>query len=90
MKRQILATVATACICAGSAFAAGNGIKAQIASERKGNAKAFEEALAVTESRIWISPNGGQLPYRLHVPETPEPGRTYPHARRGQLGNEQR
>ena len=78
MNRHILATVATACICAGSAFAAGSGIKAQIASERKGNTAAFEAAFAATEAKTWKSPNGGTLPYRLHLPAKPEAGKLYP------------
>ena len=73
-----MAWSATACICAGSAFAAGSGIKAQIASERKGNTAAFEAAFAATEAKTWKSPNGGTLPYRLHLPAKPEAGKLYP------------
>ena len=43
------------------------GVKAQIVSERKGNTKVFEEARAATVAKTWKSPNGGKLPYRLHV-----------------------
>ena len=78
MKRLVLATVAVACIFAVPAFAADDGVKAQIASERKGNAQVFETALAATEAKKWISPTGGTLPYRLHVPAKPEPGKLYP------------
>ena len=35
-------------------------------------------ALAMTESKVWRSPGGGTLPYRLHRPATCEPGRRYP------------
>ena len=82
MKRLLLATVAAACIFAGPALAATggdkSGTKAQIASERKGNTKVFEEARAATEAKTWKSPNGGTLPYRLHLPAKPEPGKLYP------------
>ena len=50
----------------------------QIASERKGSVKVFETALSETEARIWKSPSGGTLPYRLHIPARFEPGRRYP------------
>ena len=63
---------------AGNAGGGKSGIKAQIASERKGNTAAFEAAFAATEAKTWKSPNGGTLPYRLHVPAKPEPGRLYP------------
>ena len=53
-------------------------IKAQIAAERKGDTKVFEEALAATEAKVWNSADGKTLPYRLHVPAKPEPGRMYP------------
>ena len=53
-------------------------VKAQIASERQGKAESFETALAATEAKTWKSPNGGTLPYRLHVPAKPEPGKLYP------------
>ena len=75
MKRLVLATVATACVFAVPAVAADGGVKAQIASERKGNAQVFETALAATEAKTWKSPNGGTLPYRLHVPAKPESGK---------------
>ena len=78
MKRLVLATVAVACIFAVPAFAADDGVKAQIASERKGNALVFETALAATEAKTWKSPNGGTLPYRLHLPAKPEAGKLYP------------
>lgn len=78
MKRLMLATVAAACIFSVPAVAADGGVKAQIASERKGNAQVFETALAATEAKKWRSPNGGTLPYRLHVPAKPEPGKLYP------------
>ena len=82
MKRLLLAIVTAACIFAGPALAATggdkSGTKAQIASERKGNTKVFEEARAATEAKTWKSPNGGTLPYRLHLPAKPEPGKLYP------------
>ena len=53
-------------------------VKAQIASERKGKAESFETARAATEAKTWKSPNGGTLPYRLHVPAKPEAGKLYP------------
>lgn len=59
MKRLVLATVAAACIFAVPAFAADDGVKAQIASERKGKAQVFETALAATEAKKWKSPTGG-------------------------------
>ena len=61
--------VAVAVVAAAStALSAKNaGVKAQIASERKGNTKVFEEARAATVAKTWKSPNGGKLPYRLHV-----------------------
>jgi predicted peptidase len=43
-----------------------------------GNKEAFEAAFAVTTPEIWKSPNGGTLPYRMHIPAKIEPGRTYP------------
>ncbi len=54
------------------------GVKAQIASERKGNTNVFEEARAATVAKTWKSPNGEELPYRLHVPAEPQPGKLYP------------
>jgi len=53
-------------------------VKAQIAAERKGNNAAFELALSITEPKTWKSANGQTLPYRLHVPSAPEPGKLYP------------
>lgn len=38
----------------------------------------FEGALRLTEPKVWISPNGGEIPYRLHVPFSAERGRNYP------------
>ena len=55
-----IAAMAFAAVVASSLLA--EGIKAQIAAERKGNKKVFEEALAATEARIWKSANGGTLP----------------------------
>ncbi len=78
MKRLVLATVTAACIFSVPAAAADGGVKAQIASERKGNAQVFETALAATEAKTWKSPNGGTLPYRLHLPAKPEAGKLYP------------
>ena len=76
-KYMVVAVVAVA--AASTALSAKNaGVKAQIASERKGNAKVFEEACATTEAKTWKSPNGGNLPYRLHVPAKLEPGKLYP------------
>ena len=46
--------------------------------EAKGNDDAFAAACAMTEAKTWKSPNGGTLPYRLHVPSKPEAGRLYP------------
>lgn len=84
MKAQYLISLAVA-VAVGSTFAAApsvnggtSGIKAQIAAERKGNTKVFEEALAATEAKEWKSADGKTLPYRLHVPAKPEPGRLYP------------
>jgi len=48
------------------------------AAERQGNKVAFEAALAATTPEIWKSPNGGTLPYRMHIPGKMETGRTYP------------
>ena len=78
MKRLMLAIVATACFFTESAFAADGGIKAQNVVERKGNTNVFEEVIAATEAKIWKSADGKTLPYRLHVPAKPEPGRLYP------------
>ena len=52
-------------IAAPSANDGASGIKAQIAAERKGSAKVFEEALAATEAKVWKSTDGKTLPYRL-------------------------
>ena len=65
-------------IAAPSANDGASGIKAQIAAERKGSAKVFEEALAATEAKVWKSTDGKTLPYRLHLPAKPERGRLYP------------
>ena len=47
-------------------------------AERVGREESFRAALGATEAKTWESPEGGTLPYRLHVPAKPEPGRLYP------------
>ena len=49
----MLETVAIVCFFAVPAFAADGGIKAQIASERKGSTKVFEEALSPSVGFVW-------------------------------------
>ena len=82
-RREFLGLVACAVGAAATGcatVAAGGevGVKAQIAAERKGCAGVFETALSATEAKVWESPKGGTLPYRLHVPAKPVPGRRYP------------
>ena len=62
---------------AASAFAAVNADDRPEA-ERVGREESFRAALGATEAKTWESPEGGTLPYRLHVPAKPEPGRLYP------------
>ena len=47
-------------------------------AERVGREESFRAALEATEAKTWESREGGTLPYRLHVPEKPEPRRLYP------------
>lgn len=47
-------------------------------AERIGNQESFKAALAVTTPKMWESPKGGTLPYRMHVPAKMESGRIYP------------
>lgn len=47
-------------------------------AERIGREESFRAALGVTEAKTWESPNGGTLPYRLHVPVQTKAGRLYP------------
>jgi len=63
----MMVAVAVVAVASTALSAKNAGVKAQIASERKGNTKVFEEARAATVAKTWKSPNGGKLPYRLHV-----------------------
>lgn len=47
-------------------------------AEKNGNAETFANALDMTEAKIFTSPKGAKMPYRLHVPAKPEAGKQYP------------
>lgn len=48
------------------------------AAPRAPRASGLEVACRMTKPLVWKGSDGGTLPYRLHVPEHPEPGRLYP------------
>ena len=50
----------------------------EISAERRGKPATAGIAQRVTKPMIWKGADGGTLPYRLHVPARPEPGRLYP------------
>ena len=80
MKKTVLIFSLTVAVLAQNAFAAAKSAKVDDspAAERKGKKSSMKIALAMTEAKMWKSPNGETLPYRLHVPSNPEQGRRYP------------
>ena len=68
-----LAVVFSVCPSAGRADA-----KQEISAERRGKPTTVGIARRMTKPMVWHGSDGGTLPYRLHVPARPEPGRLYP------------
>jgi predicted peptidase len=77
MKKGAFAILISIAVSVQNAFSAPK-VDDRPAAERDGKKSSVEIALAMTEAKMWQSPNGKMLPYRLHVPANPEQGRRYP------------
>ena len=78
MRSSTIISIAAIAVAAVALGAADRDIRLLNATTDEDVVVDFRGALAMTEAKMWESPNGGTLPYRLHAPEKTTPGRLYP------------